>query len=84
MATVTLDFPPDVFAALKKTPEEFAKEIRIAAAVQWYSEEVVSQGKAASIAGLTRTEFIDELYRRKVPVSQATIDEIDQEREFGP
>jgi len=83
MATVTLEFPPDVFAALKKTPEEFAEEVRIAAAVQWYSEGVVSQGKGASISGLTRTEFIEELHRRTVPVSQATIEEIDQEKEFG-
>lgn len=83
MATVTLEFPPDVLAALRKSPEEFAKEVRTAAAIQWYSEGIVSQGKAASIAGLTRAEFIDELHRRKVPVSQATIEEIDREMEFG-
>jgi len=83
MATVTLEFPQDVLAALKKSPEEFAEEVRIAAAVQWYAEGVVSQGKAASIAGLSREAFIEELYRRKVPVSQTTAEELDREMEFG-
>ena len=82
MATVTLEFPQDVLAALKKSPEELADEVRIAAAVQWYAQGVVSQGKAASIAGLSREAFIEELYRRKVPVSQTTIEELDREMEF--
>ena len=80
MATVTIDYSPDVFAALRKTPEEFAREVRIAAAVQWYAEGIISQGKAAGIAGLTRSELIDELFRRKVPASQETADELRRER----
>jgi len=83
MATVTLEFPPDVLSALRKSPEELATEIRIAAAVQWYSEGLISQGKASQIAGLTRAEFLDELHRRKVPVSQATIEELEREMELG-
>lgn len=76
MTTITIELPEDVFAALRKSPEEFAAEIRIAAAVQWYAEGVVSQGKAAEIAGLTRGAFIDELARRKVPVSQETEEDL--------
>jgi predicted HTH domain antitoxin len=53
--------------------------MRIAAAVQWYAEQVVSQEKAAEIAGLSRVELIDELSRRKVPVFQTTLDELIRE-----
>ena len=66
MTTVTMDFPADVFSALRRSPEEFAIEMRLAAAIFWYSRGEVSQGKAADIAGMTRVQFIDELARRTV------------------
>jgi len=60
-------------------PIEFAREMRIAAAVQWYAQGVVSQGKAAELAGLTRSDFLEELYRRRVPACQVTLEELTDE-----
>ena len=65
MATLTLDLPADVFSSLRRSPEEFVREMRVAAAIYWYSRGEVSQGKAAQIAGMERVEFVDELARRK-------------------
>lgn len=79
MAKVVLDLPPDAFSALRKSPEEFAREIRLAAAIQWYSQQMLSQGKAAEIAGVTRAEFLGELHRRAVPAVQVTIEELREE-----
>jgi predicted HTH domain antitoxin len=79
MTTVTIDLPEGAFSALRRSPTEFAQEMRIAAAIQWYAEQVVSQEKAAEIAGLSRAELIDELSRRKVPVFQTTLDELIRE-----
>ena len=76
MPVITFDFDAEILSALRKSPADFAREMRIAAAVQWYAERLVSQGKAAKIAGLPRAEFIMELSRRKVPVSQETAEEI--------
>ena len=83
MPQVTFDFPPIVFSALRKSPEEFATEMRIAAAIHWYSQGMVSQGKGAEIAGLNRAEFLDELFRRKVPAVQASLEELREELRPG-
>jgi predicted HTH domain antitoxin len=66
MTNITVNLPDTAFSALRKTPDEFGQEMRIAAAVKWYELEQISQGKAAEIAGLTRAEFILALSRYQV------------------
>jgi predicted HTH domain antitoxin len=58
MKTIPIQLPETAFSALRKNPEEFVQEMKIAAAVKWYELGDISQNKAAEIAGLTRTEFI--------------------------
>jgi len=76
MTTIEVLLPEDVFLALRKSPQEVAHDVRVAAAVEWYAEGLVSQGKAAELAGLSRPEFLDELARRRVPVIQMTVEEL--------
>lgn len=76
MATLTIELPDSAFSALRRSPLEFAKEMRIAAAVQWYAQQQIPQEKAAEIAGSRRIEFLDELFRRRVPASQATLQDL--------
>ncbi len=77
--TITFDFDVSAFGALRLAPTEFAREMRVAAAVQWYAQGVVSQGKAAELADLTRAEFLQELHHRKIPACQVTADELADE-----
>lgn len=79
MTTIAYNFDPGVFGALRLSPAEFAREMRIAAAVQWYAQGRVSQGRAAEIADLCRAEFIEELFRRKVPACQVTEEDLIEE-----
>lgn len=79
MQTVHIQLPDTVFSALRKSPDEFVQEMRVAAAVKWYELGEVSQGKAAEVAGLSRSDFIMALSRYKVSVLQYTPEELNQE-----
>jgi predicted HTH domain antitoxin len=79
MTQLAMDLPENVFSALRLAPREFVNEMRIAAAIQWYGEQRVSQGKAAEIAGISRIAFVDELRRRHVSAIQIDATELDAE-----
>lgn len=79
MPSVTLDYDKSIFGALRLSPNEFAHELKVASAVQWYFEQAVSQGKAAELAGLSRIEFLEELHRRKIPACQSTLNDLREE-----
>ncbi|OGT02707.1 MAG: hypothetical protein A3F73_14015 [Gallionellales bacterium RIFCSPLOWO2_12_FULL_59_22] len=76
MTQLTLEMPDTAFATMHKTPAEFTRELRVAAAVKWYELELLSQGRAAEIAGLTRAEFITALGQYKVSPFQYTAEEV--------
>ena len=79
MTQVVLDFGPSDFSALRLGPAEFSKELKTAAIVQWYAEGRISQSKASEMLGISRAEFLDELFRRKVPACQVDIEELREE-----
>lgn len=76
---VTIDLPEGAFSALKLSPDAFIKELRLAAAVKWYEVEMISQSKAAEIAGVSRHDFLVALSRFKVSPFQVTAEEIAEE-----
>ncbi len=57
------------------------ENLRLAAAIDLYRRGLVSQGKAAEMAGIPRADFIDELAARKVDVFQVDFDELKREIE---
>lgn len=79
MKTIPIQLPETVFSSLRRNPEEFVQEMRIAAAVKWYDLGDISQNKAAEIAGLTRAEFINALSRYRVDFMQYTAEELAEE-----
>jgi predicted HTH domain antitoxin len=79
MIQLKLDMPEGALASLRKDPEGFTRELRLAAAVKWYELRQVSQGRAAEIAGLSRAEFLGALARFGVSPFQYAADEILEE-----
>ena len=63
MMEIRMKLDHDVFSALRRSPDEFANEMRLAAAIHWYKRGEVSQEKAAQVAGLNRTDFLLALAR---------------------
>ena len=59
--TVQLELPESLLSMMQGTPETFADELRLAAAVKWFETGRVSHGKAAELAGLSREEFQEAL-----------------------
>ena len=78
MTRVQVEFESDVFAALRRSPEEVAREMRLAAAIIWYAQGRVSQGKAAEIAGVSRAELLDALSESGVSACQETLEDLDE------
>jgi predicted HTH domain antitoxin len=76
---LTIDLPEDVFSFLRKSPTEFVGELRLAAAVKWYELGMISQSKAAELAGVSRQEFLEALDRFKVSPFQVTAEELARE-----
>jgi predicted HTH domain antitoxin len=83
MSTLTLELPDDVFSALRRSPEEFARELRLAAAIHWYERGQISQEKAAGIAGLDRTDFLKALAREGADAFVVDFEYLDRELERG-
>ena len=79
MVSITFDVPEGALSALRLSPNEFAREMRVAAALLRYSHGEISQSVGAAIADISRAEFIDQLSRRRIPVVQSTAGELEDE-----
>jgi predicted HTH domain antitoxin len=83
MRTVSFDLPEEVFSALRRSPEEFVRALRLAAAIHWYERGEISQEKAAHIAGLDRTDFLMALAREQADAFVVGLDDLKRELDRG-
>ena len=74
--TMTIQIPYEVFIHLRKSRAEAAHDITCQAAIRYYKTRLLSLGKAAELAGMTRFEFIDYLRFNHEPIFEYTDDEL--------
>ncbi len=79
MKTITIEVPDNLSDAVAESEDNLPRAMQLAAAIQWYSQGLISQGKGAEIAGLTRAGFLDALFHANVPASQVTVEELAEE-----
>ena len=79
MTKLTLEMPDEAFSTFNIEPSDFAKQMRIAAAMKWFELGRISQNRAAEIAGISRSAFITALSEANVSVLQITRAQLDEE-----
>jgi len=83
MVEIIVEMNEDVLSALRRSPDEFARDLRLAAAIHWYERGEISQEKAAGIAGLDRTDFLLALAREKADAFVVDFADLEKELERG-
>ena len=81
MAALNITVPDSSFSALRRSPTEFVREMKLAAARHWYQQGTLSQERAAELAGLNRRDFIRALARENMDVF--VLDDDSLARELG-
>ena len=83
MMEITMKLDEDVLSALRRSPNEFANEMRLAAAIHWYKRGEISQEKAAQVAGLDRTDFLLSLAREGEEAFAVDLTDLQKELQRG-
>lgn len=75
--SLTLEIPDGVSQAMRLPPLEAEARLRLELAVSLYAQEILSLGKAAELAGVSRLEMNGILAKRNVPMHYTPEDLVD-------
>ena len=75
---IRMKVPSELPLNLNKPLEDVEKDIREQAAIRYYKKRILSLGKSADLAGLTRFEFVDLLRYNGESIFHYSADELDE------
>lgn len=67
---ITIEVPDELAATLRRTPEELRYDLRLRALAGLVERGLLSSGRAAELAGVSRREFLDWCGRWHVRIHQ--------------
>lgn len=76
---IKLEIPDNSLSITRESPDEFARSLRIAAAVKWYELGRISQSKAAELIGCNRVDLFNHLRDYGVPFLQVSVTDLEKE-----
>jgi len=79
MEKLTVEIPETIRSALKRTPDEMVRDMRLYTALMLFRQGKLSSGAAAELAGVPRVLFFDLCAEHDIPISQITPEELAQE-----
>lgn len=80
---ITFACPEEVLLTLTLSPEAFAQEVQLLAALKLYEQGRLSSGLAAKLAGLPRARFLLALGEHRIPLLEDTDEEFRREWEHA-
>ncbi len=78
LCEIKIKVPQEVLLNLHKSLGETAKDIGRQAAIRYYKKRMLSLGKAADLAGMSRFEFVDYLRFNDEPIFEYTDEELEE------
>lgn len=75
---IIIKIPRELPMLLHKNLEDVGKDIRRQAAIRYYKQRILSMGKAADLAELTRIDFMDLLKFYGEPIFDYSKEELEE------
>jgi len=80
--TVNIDIQPDILISLNQNKVDFAKQLKLWAAISMFQHGKLSLARAANLADLHRYDFENILAELKIPISNINIEDAKKELEL--
>ncbi len=80
---IRIDVPDDLASTLRRTPEELAYDLRLRALTGLVERSLISSGRAAELAGVSRRELLDWCTRWHIDIHRWDASDVDTDVGFA-
>ncbi|MEE8409116.1 MAG: UPF0175 family protein [Myxococcota bacterium] len=80
---IRIEVPDELAAALRRTPEELAHDLRLRALAGLVERGLISSGRAAELAGVSRRELLDWCGRWHITLHHWNDDDLNRDLSFA-
>ena len=77
--TIKVEFPKQTFLHWGRSKEEIEQDVKKATALELFRDKRLSFGKAADLAGMPLSDFMDLTREHKIPLTDYSLEELEEE-----